>query len=467
MVFNPHKGDLPPNSEVPVTVTLYNNVCGKFDDRVIANIEGLPPFEFPVRIGINGSPVVIPPNQVGLNYSSTYPTLPIPTTVAHSSTVERTFKIRNTGIRTLQVNWKIYDQKDLASVEQDAFSINVARNTSFDKKKFPYKFAFTAIEPEQTQDSAFEITPKEVAVGSRANQEFKVCFNPSKGLGDFKTILIASPELSADEVEIVDDPADLPKKGSLGIIAVNLSANTISPKLQIDKSIKMDGERHIKTKVWATQDALAPSHTTKLVFSNSSKADMIFNFNTTGPFEIVSSKTNTGAKHPLAGQTTPSKVVKKAVETMFCLQPLKIVEVGVKFKAPKPANTEEWPLVMTEMRQGALQANFSNGECQKFFLEGALMRPRIQLLTEEISRNDYAQDELDLGVCNVDKHRTVKLFLSNATEVTAKWQLNYVKFPKKVTVSKYTTTKWEEENMKKVDDPDVFEFSITGVSGFC
>jgi len=27
-------------------------------------------------------------------------------------------------------------------------------------------------------------------------------------------------------------------------------------------------------------------------------------------------------------------------------------------------------------------------------------------------------------------------------------------------VSKYTTTMWEEENLEKVDDPDVFEFSI-------
>lgn len=38
--------------------------------------------------------------------------------------------------------------------------------------------------------------------------------------------------------------------------------------------------------------------------------------------------------------------------------------------------------------------------------------------------------------------------------------LNYVKFPKKQTVSKYTTTVWEQENLEKMDDPDVFEFSI-------
>jgi hypothetical protein len=42
--------------------------------------------------------------------------------------------------------------------------------------------------------------------------------------------------------------------------------------------------------------------------------------------------------------------------------------------------------------------------------------------------------------------------------------LNYIKFPKKATISKYTTTAWEEENLAKVDDPDVFEFSCDSVS---
>jgi hypothetical protein len=61
-------------------------------------------------------------------------------------------------------------------------------------------------------------------------------------------------------------------------------------------------------------------------------------------------------------------------------------------------------------------------------------------------------------------HRTITIFLSNVTEVSANWTLNYVKFPKKQTVSKYTTTQWEEENLTKLDDPEVFEFSeATGV----
>jgi len=116
---------------------------------------------------------------------------------------------------------------------------------------------------------------------------------------------------------------------------------------------------------------------------------------------------------------------------------------------------------MQNKRSGELNAHFSNGDVQKFFLDGLLLRPKLVLLTEKPAKNDKAMDELTFGVCNVDKHRTIKVFLSNITEVSAKWQLNYVKFSKKVTVSKYTTTRWEDENLEKVDDPDVFAFSVT------
>ena len=94
------------------------------------------------------------------------------------------------------------------------------------------------------------------------------------------------------------------------------------------------------------------------------------------------------------------------------------------------------------------------------------MRPKLILLTEYSSRNDKAQDELDFGICNVDMKRTITIFLSNVTEVTANWMLNYVKFPKKQTISKYTTTAWEEENLEKLDDPEVFEFSLDQVRHF-
>jgi hypothetical protein len=79
IVVTPHMGELFPHSEIPITVTVYNNVCGRFDDWLVSEIRGLERVEFPVSIGIKGSPVEIPPNQVGLNYNFGSITLPMPT----------------------------------------------------------------------------------------------------------------------------------------------------------------------------------------------------------------------------------------------------------------------------------------------------------------------------------------------------------------------------------------------------
>ena len=84
IVFNPHIGSLPAHSEIPITVTIYNNVCGKFDDKIISAVKGLAPFEFPISIGISGSPIIIPVNQVGLNYKTLPPSLPMPCLVVNS-----------------------------------------------------------------------------------------------------------------------------------------------------------------------------------------------------------------------------------------------------------------------------------------------------------------------------------------------------------------------------------------------
>jgi len=51
----------------------------------------------------------------------------------------------------------VIDQKDLERPNTDIFALNLSKNTSFDKKKFPYKFNWKALEPEETKGSAFEV----------------------------------------------------------------------------------------------------------------------------------------------------------------------------------------------------------------------------------------------------------------------------------------------------------------------
>jgi len=154
-------------------------------------------------------------------------------------------------------------------------------------------------------------------------ETFQVTFDPAKGLGDFKSIVIATPQLSAEEIEAADEgDADLFTPGALGIVSMNLAANTIKPQLSMDKRCQMDGDHHIALRAWSVPYLPeAPSKVKKLTYTNESKADLVFNLTTTGPFTIVKTKSNTGAKHPLVASKVPSKKLKAEVETMFCLQP--------------------------------------------------------------------------------------------------------------------------------------------------
>jgi len=80
-----------------------------------------------------------------------------------------------------------------------------------------------------------------------------------------------------------------------------LDATTIDPLLSIDRKLKMDNQNHMRLKYWSvTGCEEAPKKIQKLTFTNDSKADLVFNLNINGPFEIVKTKTNSGATHPLA-----------------------------------------------------------------------------------------------------------------------------------------------------------------------
>ena len=47
--------------------------------------------------------------------------------------------------------------------------------------------------------------------------------------------MMATPELSKDELELAEDEDDFVKKGALGIISLNLYGDTINPILSVDK----------------------------------------------------------------------------------------------------------------------------------------------------------------------------------------------------------------------------------------
>lgn len=102
-------------------------------------------------------------------------------------------------------------------------------------------------------------------------------------MGEFKSVVLATPELSKEELEVAEDGDEFAKKGSLGVISLNLYGMTIEPYLQIDKKMRVDGANHVLFKSWSVpNEEDAPKEIRKLTYYNETKADLTFNLSITG-----------------------------------------------------------------------------------------------------------------------------------------------------------------------------------------
>ena len=110
---------------------------------------------------------------------------------------------------------------------------------------------------------------------------------------------MATPSLTEEELQIAEDAEEFRPKGSLGIVSFKILAESITPLLTVDKKARIDGQNHLNFRYWSFKgDQDAPNAVQKFTYTNNSKADLVFNLTTEGPFQIVKTKTNTNAKHP-------------------------------------------------------------------------------------------------------------------------------------------------------------------------
>jgi len=82
---------------VEVKVTLYNDICGIFNDCLIAQVEGLATLQLPIKVKVTGSPIMLAPNQVGINLSGEYPTINMGTVVRGTGPIVKNFNLVNNG----------------------------------------------------------------------------------------------------------------------------------------------------------------------------------------------------------------------------------------------------------------------------------------------------------------------------------------------------------------------------------
>lgn len=93
----PKSGILHAHEEIIVNLTVYNDTCGVFEDHLCCDVKGLPLKKFPMRLNVTGSPLVVTPNQVGVDFKSDYPSFTVGSLMHSFPPISKQFKLTNTG----------------------------------------------------------------------------------------------------------------------------------------------------------------------------------------------------------------------------------------------------------------------------------------------------------------------------------------------------------------------------------
>jgi hypothetical protein len=457
-VCEPRKGTLQGYSEQLVTVTMYNDICGKFEDLLVSAVKGLKPHKIPVRCRVKGSPLNIVPNQLGINYKSDPLVLSLGS-VPIKGSLSRKIRLFNSGPKPIQLFWKVFNYESLASRTDDIFRISlqpsVMAAVSDDEKPDVFDVKFQALEPEESE-SAFDISPKTCVIGGKSEFTFNVTFYSEEEILH-QAIALAHP--------LIDEDGEETKLEEIGFL---LQARTLRPFLHVDKVPRADGNHYVAFDAYALA---GPAGAKDLSLTNVTNSALSFNVSIeSGPFIITGFK-NSAA---LALQDYEGGSVADAVENLklkksssnlplvqkHVLAPEDNLMIGLKFIKPNPNDLDAWPEVARSTVKGRLAIKFSNNEEQFVNLEARLYRPK--LLMSSFQCDEFKNlTEQDFGVVNTQHYKKITIFMVNVSPVDAKWELKYLKFPKKPASKLKTMTKKEVEDAGIVDDSEVFVFSVS------
>lgn len=224
LVCEPTEGNLSANSEVTITVKVYNEISGVYDDTLSCDIKGLETKQFPVKMFIQGSPLKIPTDQVGLKIQTDPPILDFGGKLKNSPQLEKFFKLMNIGTQPLTVTLKIFNIDDLDKA-RDQFKIAIQEKQPGSTNLVHVKW--NPIEPESTSIQPFCLEQYEVVVPAKSTIPVKIIYE-SNTIRSYNSVLTATPRFSKTNSST---PIDL------GQLSVLLKSCTINPRLDLHEQV--------------------------------------------------------------------------------------------------------------------------------------------------------------------------------------------------------------------------------------
>lgn len=334
-VCEPRVGFIEPHSEVVITVTMYNDICGRFEDILVSSVQGLKPHRIPIRARVKGSPLVLASNQLGVNYKVDPPALSLGTLLSASQPLTKKIKLYNSGPKDIWLAWKVFNYKDLANRDEGIFSVSLIPTSiqfsTEDEKIDLFDVKFQVTDPFEKQ-SPFTIFPKEAIIPGRKETTFNVTFT-SEEESLHEAVILAHPK-------IVDED-----ESTLGELGISVSAKTILPWLHVDKVQRSDKFYYL---AFDGYSLAGPNGIKDIGLTNTTAAVLSFTISIEeGPFMIVSAKSSASLYlQDYEGGTVADKVEQlklkrtssnvPVTDQKHTLSPEDNLQVFLKFLKPNP-----------------------------------------------------------------------------------------------------------------------------------
>jgi hypothetical protein len=227
LVCDPTEGNLSANSEVTIIVKVYNEISGVFDDTLCCDIKGLETKQFPVNLFIQGSPLKIPTDQVGLKIQTDPPILDFGGKLKDSMHLEKFLKLMNIGTQPLNVTLKIFNIDDLDK-KRDQFMVSIEEKKPGSTDLVQVKW--NPIEPESTNSSPFTLEKYQIVVPAKSTVPVKIIYD-SNDIRSYNSVMTATPKFSnqASNSEL-----------DLGQLSVLLKSCTMNPRLELHENVNFN-----------------------------------------------------------------------------------------------------------------------------------------------------------------------------------------------------------------------------------
>ncbi|ETW06993.1 hypothetical protein H310_03092 [Aphanomyces invadans] len=455
-----------------VTITAFNNMSGRYVDDVVIKVDTMPPVRLSATINVVGCPLSINPNCVGLrlHHDPRFPLLEYGTLPLHADAVPRKVQVINTGPIPARLTWKFIEYPDPDHTER---AVDVTVHVG------PRGVVDVRIRPHVKKDDGagiavpFSVEPMERVIAKHDHANFVMTFLPqSCPLGVSRALVVADAEwLHGDAPPRPDSalssgtnsnqssttslmmgavgkaikavrltnalgkakPGGALNFKSVGCLQLAVAGEIVPPRLHWDK-----GSSLATFTTWSLHPATHSTTYQSLQLVNRLATKLTFRLDTAGPFAIVQATSAAVNHHPLSATSVSpaqrSLAFNQHPTPSFTLGPSQSVQVQLHFEPPPPPTSTVAPLVTSS---GQLCIRFSHGSVQTIHLEGRILRPLLVL----------APSQFKFGLVHCERTHTVRVFLSNPTQVDAHFCVHHA--PQ---LAAPTAT---------VDDPSVFQIATT------